>query len=277
MSLIRRPDVNALFSLVPMNGKATDVVEDQDNKHLVSLSWKGDRVSFDIGFHINSQSSENTLANLGRDNCDITLRPATIARTHCSFEVDDLNTGTVMFYDRSHNHKTQVSGVPSRAFESGRSPRKILVYPGINEKISMGGKNGDLIEFKLQWIQKEDKIKDIIKKHLNQRKHTITKPRKARTRDVTETALTSAIMTPEQAFQTPSQTGLRYFKREFRGGGSFGRVWRVIDVDSGRMMAMKQIDCLPQQQKQEHFRTVRREVELMRRSKHVRILFTKSH
>ena len=277
MSLIRRPDVNALFSLVPLNGKAKDVIEDQDNKHLVSLSWKKNLASFDIGFHINSQSSENTLANFGRDDCDITLRPTTIARTHCSFEVDDLNTGTVMFYDRSHSHNTRVSGVNNKPFESGRSPRKILVYPGFNEIISMGGKYGDLIEFELQWIQKEDNIKNIIKKQLNQRNIRITNPRKARTRDATKTALTSAILTPEQAFQTSSQTGLRYFKREFRGGGSFGRVWRVIDVDSGRIMAMKQIDCLPQQQKQEYFRIVRQEVELMRRSKHVRMLFTEPH
>ena len=78
-------------------------------------------------------------------------------------------------------------------------------------------------------------------------------------------------MTPEQAFQRPSQTGLRYLKRDLRGVGSFGRVWRAIDVDSGRVMAMKQIDWVPGSQEQDHVTKVRREVELMRRAKHVRL------
>ncbi len=267
----RRPNIKALFSLVPLNEKAVMVVQDENNDHLVSMSWKLNVPSFDIGFHLNSQSSANTLATLGRDNCDIHLRPTTIARTQCSFEIDDLNTGIVMFYDRSHKHNTRVSGTSAQPFEKGRSPRKVLVYPGVNDKISMGGINGETIEFQIEWILNEDQIKEVVRKHRDAEKETITNPRKARTRDPTETVLNSAIMTPDQAFQRPSQSGIRYFKRELRGTGSFGKVWRAIDVDSGRVMAMKQIDCVPGSQEQDHVRKVRREVELMRRSKHVRL------
>ena len=267
----RRPNTRALFSLVPMNEKAKNVVQDENNDHLVSLSSKSHVASFDIGFHINSQSSTNTLATLGRDDCDIFLRPSSVARTQCSFEIDDPNTGIVMFYDRSHKHNTRVSGAHSKTFENGRSPRKVLVYPEFNEEISIGGINGDLIQFKIEWILTEHEIKEVVRKHRNEEKGTITNPRKARTRDPIETALASATMTPEQAFQRSSQTGLRYLKRDLRGVGSFGRVWRAIDVDSGRVMAMKQIDWVPGSQEQDHVTKVRREVELMRRSKHVRL------
>jgi len=266
----RRPNTKALFSLVPANRKALDVVEDEDNDHLVSLSPESHVASFDIGFHINSQSSTNTLATLGRDYGDILLRPSSISRPHCSFEVDDVNTGNIMFYDRSRKHNTRVSGKNSKTFESGRSPRRVLLYPGFNENISMGGINGELFRFKIEWILKEHEIKEVVRKHWDEEKGMITNPRKARTLDPTETALPSAMMTPEEAFQGPSQTGLRFFKQNLLGVGSFGKVWRTIDVDSGRVMAMKQIDWVPGSQEQERIRKVRREVELMRRSKHVR-------
>ena len=102
-------------------------------------------------------------------------------------------------------------------------------------------------------------------------KDLIRNPRKARTRDPTETTLPSVRMTPDQAFRNTSQTTLRYFKRDLLGVGSFGRVWRAIDVDSGQVMAMKQIDWVAGSQNQHYIKKVHDEVELMRRAKHVRM------
>lgn len=266
----RPPHKSALFSLVPTNSKARDVVNDENNDHLVSLSWQKKVRSFDIGFHINSQHSTNTLVTLGRNDCDISLKPVSISKFQCSFEIDDLNTGIVMFYDRSYGHSTQISGEDVYSFEDGRSPRKVLVYPGFEQKISMGGNKGDLIQFSLEWILREDQIKAIARKHREAEKGLITNPRKARTRDLTDTVLPSTEMTPDQAFIQPSQLGLRYLKRNLLGLGSFGKVWRAIDVDSGRVMAMKQIDWVPGSQEQNYVARIRTEVNLMRLAKHVR-------
>lgn len=134
----------------------------------------------------------------------------------------------------------------------------------------MGGINGDMIEFRIEWILNEEQIKAVARKHRDAEKNTMINPRKARTCDPTETVLDLAKITPAQAFQIPPQPGIRYFQRELLGVGSFGKVWRVIDVDSGRLMAMKQIDWVPRSQKQDYASKVRGEVELMRRSKHVR-------
>ncbi len=267
----RRPSKDALFLLVPNNPKAKSVVDAEDNEHLVSFSAKGDLKAFDIGFHINSQYSTNTLVTLGRDNCDIFLKPTSISKTQCSFEIDDLDTGIVMLYDRSHSLSTHVSGKDNQPFEAGRSPRKILVHEDFNDIISMGGKNGDLIQFKLEWLLKDDQIKRVAREHRDASKRSIINPRKARTRDLTDTMLPSAQMTPDQAFIQPSQLALRYLRRDFIGDGSYGNVWQVIGVDSGRVMAMKQINWVPRPQGQEHVARIRSEVELMRIAKHVRL------
>lgn len=267
----RRPHMNAFFSLLPLNKKASEVVDAENNDHLVSFSLKTRLKSFDIGFHINSQHSTNTLVTFGRDNCDISLKPQSISKLHCSFEIDDLDTGIVMLYDRSHSLSTQVFGEKSQPFEVGRSPRKVLVYPAYTEKISMGGKNNDLIQFRLEWILNEDQIREVARKHRDAVKGLITDPRRARTRDPTDTVMPSAQMTPDQAFIKPTQSGLRHFKRNIVGVGTYGSVWRVIGVDSGRVMAMKQINRVPGAQEQNHLAKVRGEVELMRLAKHVRL------
>ena len=267
----RCPHKDALFSLIPMNKKAQNVVDAEDNEHLVSSSRKGHK-SFDIGFHLNSQYSTNTLVTLGRDNCDILLKPTSISKLQCSFEIDDLDTGIVMLYDRSHTHKTQVSSEKRSAaypFEAGRSPRKVLVHPRCNNTISMGGIKGDLIQFRLEWILNEDQIKDVARRHRDASRGSITNPRKARTRDLTDTILPSAQMTPDQAFIKPSQLGLRYLSQTLVGVGSYGNVRRVIGIDTGRVMAMKQFHCVSQAQESNHVAQVHREVELMRRAKHV--------
>lgn len=265
----RRPHKDALFSLIPESEKAAYVVESEDNAHLVSLSSLNIK-SFDIGFHINSQHSPKTLVTLGRDNCDILLKPQSISKLQCSFEIDDLDTGIVMLYDRSHSLGTHISGRGiQQPFQVGRSPRKVLVHPGFNETISMGGKKGDLIEFRLEWILNEKQIRTVVRKHRDASKGLVTNPRRARTHDPTDTVLPSAYMTPDQAFIEPSQLRLRYFKRNLLGTGSYGKVSRVIGTDTGRVMAMKQFFSVPESQERVYVAKVRCEVELMRRAKHV--------
>lgn len=273
---IRRPNKQALFSLIPKSMKAKAAVDDENNSHLVSTSLKENVRSFDIGFHISGHNSTNTLATLGRNDCDIYLRPSSISRTQCSFEIDDLNSGIVMLYDRSANHTTRVSGVTeSGQFQKERSPRKVLVCPGFNDIISMGGIHNNLIEFRLEWLKSEEEIRELIQNHHDAAQQSIINPRMARTRDPTITTLPSAIMTPltpDQAFQKPSNSALRYYKQRSKllGKGAFGEVWRVVDIDTGRIMAMKKTCWKSGSQAQADINRVRQEVELMRRAKHVR-------
>ena len=223
---------------------------------------------------------------MGRNGCDILLRPSCISSTQCSFEIDQYLNGVVMFYDRSRNHNTQVFGHRGIPFQSGRLPRKVLVLPGFNDKISMGGVNGDLIQFQLEWHVDKSQLKEAIRYHWHETKDLITNPRKARTLDPTETApafgltenaltfgpaetrLISAI-SRGQDLQRSSHPGLRFAKREVLGSGTYGNVWQVLDVHCGRFVAMKRIARPSGSQRPAHAKKVRREVELMRRARHV--------
>ena len=277
MSLPPAPSTT-LFYLLPKNCKAKQAVEDNNNVYLASMSARAWGISLAIGFHIRSAYSPNTLAALGRSGCDIYLKSATIHRLQCSFEVDDSDTGIVMLYDRSTSHNTRVSrneklGHTSETFEQGRAPRRVLLYPMFNESISMGGKNGELYQFQLEWTVDGDQAKRVVREYKKPLEHAVYNPRTARTYDSTLNALPRYIkMTLDSAFQQ----NLRYYiVRNARGGrifvghGTFGTVYRAIDIDTGRAMAMKELNWKHGTQLQSQVEKVRREVDLMRRARHV--------
>lgn len=260
----RERPLNALFSLVPLDEEADAVFDDPDNSDLVSILPSGRKV-LDIGFHINP-SSHNTLATLGRNDCDITIRHKEIAIKQCSFEIDDLSTGVVMFYDWSHSHTSKISHAE---FELGRT-RRMLVCAGLNTIISMEGPQGKLLSFKLEWILDEEKQQQAVQRQRGAIFRSWQDPRKARTRNDVDTVLASAFLTPQQAFKSFDELSMRHFPRQCLGKGTYGTVFRTIDLDSGRVMAVKNIPKVRGQDKA--LNKVKLEVEIMRRAKHVRFV-----
>jgi hypothetical protein len=176
----------ALFSLRPYNDdkqRAKGVVEDVRNGHLVSAHPEAGFV-LDVGFNIRSKSSAATLATLGRGDTNIHISGGSIARTQCSFEIDE-QTGIVMLYDRSHGQTTQVFGDFATPFEPGRA-RKVVVQKGLNTIIGMGGVGQNLVMFGAQSLR------------------------------------------------------IRYAKIPPQlGAGTYGAVYRAVDVDSGKLIAVK--------------------------------------
>lgn len=134
----------ALFSLVPVlnNERAENVVAHPDNSRLVSTMPNG-ALGLDVGFHIRGKSSK-TLATLGRGvDADIYVAGSSIAKSQCSFEID-LDTGVVMFCDRSFARSTQVFGENTTPFQRERV-RQVLVQKRLNTIIGMGGESRNLI------------------------------------------------------------------------------------------------------------------------------------
>lgn len=127
------PHPLALFSLIPLNNRAADVIAHPCNSHLVSRLPAG-ILGLDIGLHMRSKSG-NTIATLGRGDTDIFVGGSSIAKTQCSFEID-LDNNVVMLYDRSHGCTTQVFGEDAMPFEHGRI-RKIVVQKNLNTTIGM--------------------------------------------------------------------------------------------------------------------------------------------
>ena len=272
--MLRPPHPLALFSLLPKPGneRAERVVSHPDNIRHVSVLSNGEKC-IDVGFQLRGKSS-TTLATLGRGvEADIYLEGSSISRIQCSFEID-LDTSIVMFYDRSHGCTTQVSGESTIPFEYGRT-RKVVVRDKLNTVIQMGGERRDLFQFILWWHLDPEKISGVITKYDALLSGIIENPRLIRTEYDAPTDLPSRIDT---RIHTPGQRQLkvRYVKVEPLGCGQFGTVHKVIDADSGKLMAVKIFERPAkasnlQKFNQSLYYALKREVEALSMISHVSI------
>jgi hypothetical protein len=251
------------LSLKPYNERAHAVVAHPINDHLVSTLEDG-KLVLDIG-HVRSISGNTTtLAMLGR-NGDVFVEGSSIAKVQCSFEVDS-NTDIVMFYDRSHSLSTQVFGENATPFEYGR-PRKVVVQKDLNTIIGMGGERRNLVLFELKWhhdpVEAMEKVK-------NRESATLEEnPRLARTIDEVDTVLPSRRETRPHTVG-PRQPQMRYKKiGEALGSGQFGDVYKAVDADTGRLMAVKIIKRPTGASERIAFNTLKREVEILSMLSHV--------
>src|SRR5438045_265015 len=141
------PHPLTVFSLIPLNPRAEDVVDHPENQHLVSLvpgtksrnNEEGVQHGLNIGFHIGSKS-RYTLATLGR-NGDIIVEGSSIARVQCSFEIHQ-DTEEIMLYDQSTSRSTQTIGEKAMPFDGERSERYVVVgkeEKGVNNEFGFGG------------------------------------------------------------------------------------------------------------------------------------------
>jgi len=273
------PHPLALFSLFPYDGneRAKRLVPHPNNNHNVSTLSDG-TLALDVGFHLRGKSSK-TLATLGRGvDADIYVEGSGISRVQCSFEID-LDTGVVMLYDRSFANSTQVFGENATPFERERDQRKILVQKGLNTIIGMGGERRDLVQFKLEWHQDPTQTAETIKDYDTLPCGRVENPRLARTVDEALTEL------PSRRETRPHTPGQRQLKMRYvevvegkLGSGQFGTVYKVINVDSGRFMAVKILEQPLRKSKQEDWRislyyAFKREVETLSNISHVNKIF----
>ncbi|KAI0537195.1 kinase-like domain-containing protein [Xylaria digitata] len=261
------PHPLAVFSLKPTNQRAYDVLNHPNNEYLVS-KLEGGELALDIG-HVSSVSGVlTTLATLGRD-ADITIPGASISKVHCSFEIDNA-TNVVMFYDRSHNQSCQVYGEVATPFEYGR-PRKVVVNDEINTIIGIGGEKRNLISFELKWHCEPRCVMEKVK---NRQHGTLEQNyRLARTIDERDT---SAPTQMETRLHTAGgqQHQLRYhLLNETLGYGEFGSVDKVVDIDTGRVIARKSLKRpIGEVQRTKLATVVKSEVENLSRLDHPHIV-----
>lgn len=228
----------------------------------------------DVGFRIRGKSS-TTLATLGRGvEADIYVEGSSIAKVQCSFEID-LDTGVVMFFDRSHGCTTQVYGENAMPFQHGRV-RKVLVQENLNTIIGMGGERRDLVQFKLVWHQDPRQTAEAIKSYETLPFGRVENPRLARTVDEAPTDLPSRRETRPHT-PGPRQLMMRYIRVGPQlGSGQYGTVYKAINVDSGKFMAVKILKRPTSASKQEKeawrqslYYALKREVETLSTISHV--------
>lgn len=256
------PHSQTLFWLVPLNDGAIAVLNHPGNQYLVSLLPEPNleqTVGIEIGFHVGS-ASRNTLATLGRSGADIVVEGTSISRIQCSFEISE-EFGSVLLYDRSNSQSTQALGEDAIPFEPGRI-RRIAVTRYVNTFIGMGGAGSDLVQFELKWHQPKLNPKNLVDSRV------LDNPRLARTIDETPTIAPSRRIT---RIHTPRdrEQKTRWAKQFELGSGRFGRVLSTIDVDKGRIMAVKVIQRPTSDFEQNLWISLKREIEALAHLSHV--------
>lgn len=255
-----------LFTLIPQTDAARAVVNHSANAPFVLQH--GDQLVFDVG-HMRAKP-DGTLVTLGRGNADIVLDSPSLSRIQCSFVINP-DTNVVMLHDLSGRWFTQVSGLPLFPFENDRT-RQVVVSSKLNPVLGMGGENRDLYKFRLEWHQDlTDTLKEIkARKEADASISYQEDTRNARTIDVEETATETPRF--DLRIHVPPRPKIRYIRLDNSalGRGQFGQVFKVIDVDTGRFLAVKNL-VRPAEGSREAA-AQKREVEVLSRARHTRII-----
>ncbi|KAK2749615.1 hypothetical protein FQN57_005837 [Myotisia sp. PD_48] len=258
------PHPRTIFSLVPLNAKAEAVLNHPNNREFVSAVPHPDEagettLGLGVGFHIGSQSG-HTLATIGRTG-NIEVDDETISRTQCSFEMHETSKA-IMLYDRSSFQSTQVFGKCVIPFESSRPTRRVVVSKEINLLLGFGGPSCNIFQFRLVWHACETEAMEFPEDREDN-------PRWARTLDpVPDVSLAQRLT----EIPVPGKQGprIRYQEQKNVGAGSFGRVFKILNLDTGDYLAVKKI--YGYNLGDETRRLLKREVEVMSRVVHEHIV-----
>ena len=164
----------------------------------------------------------------------------------------------VMLRDLSPRGTTRIletNTSPSKPFESGRQ-RQILVMDNLNCHIGMGGLLKPVVHFALVW---HANTKQRLAGQFGSFCGREDRPELARTlEDLPPTVHPSAMHT---RIHTPAHERLqvRYHEGTSIGEGTFGKVSRAVDVDSGSLMAIKRMKVERKQGEEETQWIVRRD------------------
>ena len=221
---------NALFSLVPLDDNAEEVVAHPRNSDYASTLGDGQKV-LTIGGALPRKPT--TLVTLGREDQDILIPHTSASKSQCLFKFNP-ETNVVLVSDRTETNRTHILDGDSHVFryESGR-PRRVVVHHNINNVIAFSDKTTIFMKFRLEWhnasIQAFEKVKNQILPP--EQKLSF---RSARTfQDLEPTRICDS--------RTGEYYRMRYITLNSSQFGQTqqGSVSKVLDVDSGSFVALK--------------------------------------
>ncbi len=202
------------FTLAPLNSPARKVVEHSRNGHLRCRVEEGT-----IGLWLDFSNPEKQACSLGCDSsADIYLpdarsskRAAHISSIHASFQVVE-ETGAVLLWDHSDNGTVEPLAPPHRhgyTVKIRSNAKSVLVAKGINTVIAFGAENW--YQFEIRWAS------DGLYRFPKDEPYNMG-PRNSRVK--------------------------KYVVGGEVGAGSYGTVLWVLDVTTGRIIAVKKFHKL---------------------------------
>jgi len=262
-----------IFHLVPKTPAAEAILEEKPNTNFKSLSSSrlqplndgedGPQLGLEVGYHVALVPRPDVIAEAGR-RADIYLRGGSISAVQFSFEIHP-ESRAIMFHDRSRLRNTNIK--PFRFRTDGHLRQHVLQH-GIEYVINTGGDRGELYEFELRWVQKEDAVQRA-EQGYETAAARVQDSRWARTVDDGPTELPSWYNT---RLHTPADGGVqRTTAGSALGEGAYGKVSKAVDLDSGYSVAVKKVVLskmkeLAPEDRENH---VRREVKTLSSISHV--------
>lgn len=246
--------------LIPDNesAKATFALE-QNHKHLVNYHNKD---GFGIGFH---HSNSTQMAVIGRnDTCNIIIKDDYVSREHAAFVFDPAAhlISLVTKRDSSHDPELLIRPLtaPGRNLYSGQC---VLEY-GESYEVTIAEQM-----FRLVWYTKDigtRRVAKILKERvlnvylaIGPAPQELTKHDKNKLENHRLTRIRASHLSVGH-YQPPQDT-----KENVMGEGSFGKVFRTIDLKYGHEVAVKVIKPTGEQ----HNVEINREVDILKSISHV--------
>lgn len=264
--MVREANPNTLFHLVPENNAAEEVLLHPDSGRFVSTCSTGVQ-GLEVGFHVPSVSKGRVITRVGRD-ADLILRGRTISAVHIAFEIHP-ETLVVLLSVRSKRS----SSVTIRSdYDAGQTIQGdcVLVY-GTSYHISITPYN-----FVLIWrdLGSVEALRNLA---IEGYQASLRRLQVIRSRD---------LPTEDDSSELHSWHNTRLFTarrllfreapgvpRQLIGEGTFGAVYRAVDLESGNPFAVKVIKLYVygSSQIEQARAAVHRETKTLEYLKHVRL------
>lgn len=229
-----------------MNENASHTIQHERNRHLWPESTHGDCGKPDflvIGGNVPRTSNGFTIATFGRAGADVYVEAAnpnyslSVSKMQCSIETSRTLENCLVIFDRSLHHSTQLHGDTAYPFREGQGTeaRSVAMMPGLNTQFGFGGRKRDLFLFEIVWPNNATELPPMVRAG----PPPVIAPDMARTIDPVDEDVTpegSALFKPySEARKSPR---VKVFGEPI-GAGSFGTVWRAVDVDRVSLLAVK--------------------------------------
>ncbi|KAK3309295.1 kinase-like domain-containing protein [Chaetomium strumarium] len=241
MTQASKANDRTLFHLVPTNQAAKEALEHPDNRRFVSPSApKSGKPGLEIGFHVPPFSGGQVITRLGR-NADLILRQ-TYSRVHVAFEIHPVTHVVMLSVRTKHLSSVTVTTVEKRRIQSQQISGDCAILYGRPYVISI-----PVYEFLLHWrdVENEDNVQALKDLAIREYEDSMMRLKNVRSRDLSVgpdiSTSDSWYMTRLQSAKAPLVTEARY-RRVKIGGGAFGKVYKTMDVKTGNLFAVKEVD-----------------------------------
>lgn len=238
----RIPHIKTIFHLVPHeeSPKAQQMLHSVDNQRFVSLCKQATRFGetekygLEIGYHVSESRRARVIVEVGK-NGDLVMPGSSISQVHFSFEIHP-ESDQIMFVDRSRLNSTKIE---PDGFRGGGNFRQVVLKLETQYLIRAGGEKMDQYVFHLIAFKGKDGLAQQLQSEFQAIEAWGPDPRLARTVEDTPTDLSTWYNT---RLHTPAIGAVqRTVDIERLGGGAFGEVFKAVDCDSGRTIAVKKV------------------------------------